>query len=379
MAGGRKRKRSQDPARVVRTKNAARRVSTAGTARHRYVIKRASSGRWELRIYERETDSPKDAPAPFASHILTRDTKAECAAIARAFQNLGDSYNEFRNGYRSRLDQAVADAAAALHTEQSRSASSGATRAPASPKGAGIAPPARHSGTSPVPHGGEKSPARRPGDAASPASTRGMSPAAPDEPRSRDDHVPSRRRNGAVPPPPRANPAFARAVAERLRRPVFVDARAGHYHAHDHCVSKNTVQHRCTAEQAHHSRLAPCPKCTRSLVRFLNRCLGVITAETRMRHPLPPLTPHAAKPAPKRPKSAQRSAGHSDTGRRHDRAGGQAREIPYGRPSRADDLRFNHRSRLDWGSASYGQNPEEFLGSPTDDDNDWRGNSALYE
>lgn len=74
---------------------------------------------------------------------------------------------------------------------------------------------------------------------------------------------------------------------------------------------------------------------------------------------------------------AQHDSGH--------RPGRPARAVddphpPLREPARLDDPRFSHRSRLEWGgTASYGQDPEEFLGSPTDDDNEWRGGSAFYE
>lgn len=51
----------------------------------------------------------------------------------------------------------------------------------------------------------------------------------------------------------------------------------------------------------------------------------------------------------------------------------------YGAPDDLEDPRFSTRSSLDWGTASYGQDPDEFLGGPTDDDNDWRGGNQMYE
>jgi len=44
-----------------------------------------------------------------------------------------------------------------------------------------------------------------------------------------------------------------------------------------------------------------------------------------------------------------------------------------------DDPRITNRSTADWGTAAYGQDPDEFLGVPADDDNDWRGGNQMYD
>lgn len=46
--------------------------------------------------------------------------------------------------------------------------------------------------------------------------------------------------------------------------------------------------------------------------------------------------------------------------------------MTYGAPASADDPRFTVRSAVGWGTASFGQHPDEYVGSDTDDDHDWR-------
>jgi len=60
-------------------------------------------------------------------------------------------------------------------------------------------------------------------------------------------------------------------------------------------------------------------------------------------------------------------------------SGKQDAKTVYGSPDDLDDPRFSTRSSLDWGTASYGQDPDEFLGGPTDDDSDWRGGNRMYD
>jgi hypothetical protein len=45
--------------------------------------------------------------------------------------------------------------------------------------------------------------------------------------------------------------------------------------------------------------------------------------------------------------------------------------VPYGSPEDPDDIRFNVSSAVGWGTASFGHNPTESLGEPTEDDHDW--------
>jgi hypothetical protein len=55
-------------------------------------------------------------------------------------------------------------------------------------------------------------------------------------------------------------------------------------------------------------------------------------------------------------------------------------QVPYGEPDGPDDVRFSVHSAAGWGTNAYGQNPDEFLGEPTEDDNDWiRGSSRFLD
>lgn len=53
--------------------------------------------------------------------------------------------------------------------------------------------------------------------------------------------------------------------------------------------------------------------------------------------------------------------------------------VPYGLPEDPDDPRFTAVSSLGWGTAAFAQHHEEFLGSNTDDDHDWRGASRYID
>lgn len=91
---------------------APRGAYVADTPSYHYAIKSVASG-WELRIYER-TNGSGEGQQPgshevFASHSKTMKSKSACIALAQAFHNLGDSFNEFAHGYRSRFSQALLD------------------------------------------------------------------------------------------------------------------------------------------------------------------------------------------------------------------------------------------------------------------------------
>lgn len=135
-----------DPATSLRftTKVASPGVSSADTVSYRYVVRRAAGGRWELRIYPMDTDSGARVPELFASRSTTCDSRAECIAIAQAFHNLGDSYNEFGHGYHSRFDHALADAATGSPHESAR-------RPTDLLRPSHRAPPRRHRGRPPRP------------------------------------------------------------------------------------------------------------------------------------------------------------------------------------------------------------------------------------
>jgi hypothetical protein len=53
--------------------------------------------------------------------------------------------------------------------------------------------------------------------------------------------------------------------------------------------------------------------------------------------------------------------------------------MPFGAPAANGDSRISVRSAGGWGTSSYGQSPEELLGSPSEDDHDWRGGSIYMD
>ncbi|MGX4712291.1 hypothetical protein [Rhodococcus ruber] len=369
----------RDPATSLRftTKVASPGVSSADTVSYRYVVKRAASGRWELRIYPMDTDSGERVPELFASHSTTRDSRADCIAIAQAFHNLGDSYNEFGHGYHSRFDHALADAAtgtsaricpppagpAATVTPRTPAAAPAATTAP------GPAVPANAAATGPR---------RDKGNSASPSSSRPAAPVARISGQARTRQAPQQP-GGPVRSGDGATTSRRRAAAHLLTRRVFVETGAGRVHTLPNCRSSKPIHHWCTAEEAHYSRLTFCRACGKDMARMVRAVLGSIPDHERRRLPLPPLHGFGETTKRKRTKSRRNLRNTTQATDRDVQPGRWTTRTPYGSPARPDDPRFSHRSRLEWGTASYGQDPEEFLGSPTDDDNDWRGGSALYE
>lgn len=127
----------------------------------------------------------------------------------------------------------------------------------------------------------------------------------------------------------------------------------------------------CSAGAAHRSCLRPCPTCATDLAKVLTQTLGAIPSGERRRRSRPTLQPLRGT-AP-----ALDARGSRFTAR----SGGTVVEAdtPYGAPIAADDLRFANQSNAGWGTASYGQNVDEFLGEGTDDDNDWRGASRYMD
>lgn len=339
------------------------------TGSYRYVVSPAG-GRWQLRIYQMDTDSGSRVPELFAVHVADRDSKTDCIAVAQAFHNLGDSYKEFVHGYRSRFDQAVLVASGAPADVSTAPRPAGVPRT-------STTNPAAAAGTrSPEPAGG---PAVPHGNSAIPSSTRPAPAGRQNRPvRQRPDRGGPADRSES--PRTSINPAGDPVVAAVLRRRVFVGKDAQHFHAEYRCRTGAVTSRWCTAVEAHRSRLTPCPRCCTRLGRFLKGCLGEIPHEKRMTLPLPKLRPIGDKADRNSLASPRRSRTKSKTSRRRGQSSkNTSNTTRYGRPTGIDDPRFSNRSSLDWGTASYRQHPEEFLGSPTDDDNDWRGGSALYE
>lgn len=361
------------------TKTNASGTSSADTTSYRYVIRRAHDSRWELRIYQMDTDSGARVPEPFASHTVTRDSRAECTAIAQAFHNLGDSYNEFGHGYRSRFDQALAEAVSGP-AERARPAPPTSVRTPISRSDAAPAVTQTSASANSAVAGAKQ----LAGDPQ--ATSRNTGPATPEE------RTPRQRRTQSPPglvggkshgPGPSAapNPSRRRAAAHLLTRRVFVETGAGRVHALPNCRASKPIHHWCTAEEAHYSRLTVCRACGKDLARVLRTVLGSIPDGERQQLPLPPLHGFGTRAERQRAKSQRNSRVRNNrrTVDRDAQSGLRSDDLPYGSPGRPDDPRFSHRSRMEWGTSSYRQHPDEFLGSPTDDDNDWRGGQALYE
>ncbi len=142
---------------------------------------------------------------------------------------------------------------------------------------------------------------------------------------------------------------------------VFVDGRTEQFHAVLNCPHAKTATHWCSATEAHRSRLRACQQCARTLALDLARTHGSIPSGARKGLGLPKLNP---------------VPGASES----DQSGDDAEAaLSYGAPESLNDPRFANRSMADWGTASYGQDPDEFLGGPTDDDNDWRGGNQMYD
>jgi hypothetical protein len=113
---------------------------------------------------------------------------------------------------------------------------------------------------------------------------------------------------------------------------------------------------RCLSDDAHASALNPCPECAAGISEELRLHHGVIASGERRRRGRPRLVP--ISPAMSGDEEASEGG------------------VPYGAPQDEGDIRFSNHSAADWGTASYGQNPAEYLAEFTDDDNDWRGGGS---
>ncbi|MEU5841565.1 hypothetical protein [Rhodococcus sp. NPDC047139] len=332
----------------------------ADTPSYHYAIKSVASG-WELRIYER-TNGSGEGQQPgshelFASHSKTMQSKSACIALAQAFHNLGDSFNEFAHGYRSRFSQALLDVENPAQKTPAATPSRTPTRPPSSaPEVASVVP---HTATTqtdtPRPHA--------PRSVASRTGTR----------------LSATHKQLRSSPPRRLSEAELREAVSIARRQVFVIRGSGVFHASARCRDGRNATHRCMAADAYRSHLSPCPRCSTSLARELGRYIDRTRTGSGAAQPLR-LVRIGKKTSPsdtalRRQNQKSRSKGTPGrrTGSRQDGS------IPYGAPSNIDDIRFSHRTAAEWGTSSYGQHPEEFLGSPTEDDHDWRGGNSLYE
>lgn len=339
---------------------APRGTYVADTPSFHYVIKPVDSG-WELCIYER-TNGSGEGQAPgehewFSSYSKPMDSKDTCIAVAQAFHHLGDSFNEFAHGYCSRLDQA-------LHDVENP------------PKGMPVAEPRVSSTSSPSMHP-QHSPSPR--KDSNPADVPSLHPAQHRVPESRPRLTATYKQIENVLPEPRPKEHEVGNATPIARRRVYVDRSSKYFHASERCKADRDITHWCTAADAYRSHLRPCPTCSIALARALERKLGASSRrEDSEQRPLRLIrletTPRPPETMPRRQKARSKKG---TPGRRSSSRGSGA--IPYGSPSDIGDIRFSHRTAAEWGTSSFRQHPEEFLGTPTDDDHDWRGRNSLYE
>lgn len=143
-------------------------------------------------------------------------------------------------------------------------------------------------------------------------------------------------------------------------RQVYVSQGGTLFHASLNCDDLRRCQEEgvswCSAREAHLSRLQPCSCCTAELLAQLKVVVGSPTSGEKRSRGLPNLRTLIA------------ASMHSDGTSEH-----EAQGAPYGAAEDLDDPRFNNASALGWGTHTYGQDPQEYLGNPTEDDNDWRG------
>lgn len=332
----------------------------ADTSSYHYAIKPVASG-WELRIYER-TNGSGEGQNPgghelFASHSKTMTTKSACTTLALAFHNLGDSFNEFAHGYRSRFSQALFEVENPGQKTQAPRRVKTASTSPASVPVATTARPPRD-----VPE--SNGPRAKPTSAPSGVSV---------------SRVSATRKHIGTASPRRPSAEELRKAGAISRKRVYVNRDIGYFHASTRCKVARNVTHWCTAGDAYRSHLRPCPRCSTTLAIDLERYLET-TSSGRGTERQPLRLIQIGKKAPTAEAASRRRQPRSKKGTPGRRTGSRrSGAIPYGNPSDIDDIRFSHRTAAEWGTSSFRQHPEEFLGTPTEDDHDWRGRNSLYE
>ena len=333
----------------------------ADTPSYHYTIKSVASG-WELRIYER-TNGSGEGQQPgshelFASHSKTMQSKSACIALAQAFHNLGDSFNEFAHGYRSRFSQALLDVE--NPTQKSKAATPG--RTPTKP-------------TSSIPVAATAAPREDTNQTGTPRPKAAPPAASKSGTRLSATH----KQLGTASQQRRLSEAEVRKVVSMARQHVFVKRGIGVFHASAQCKDGRKATHWCLAADAYRSHLQPCSICSTKLAYELGRYIDTPLLE-RGAAPQPLRLVQIGKKAPTTDTTSRRQNSRSKKGTPGRRSGSRGSgAIPYGSPSDIDDIRFSHRTAAEWGSSSFRQHPEEFLGTPTDDDHDWRGRNSLYE
>lgn len=112
----------------------------------------------------------------------------------------------------------------------------------------------------------------------------------------------------------------------------------------------------CLGRDAHFSRLRACGVCGVELLASLKAQWGALASGEKAARGLPDMQSWAP--------AAARDADVADP------------DVPYGPAVDLDDPRFSNASALGWGTSTFGQDPNEYLGNATDDDNDWRGHGV---
>ena len=339
---------------------APRGAYVADTPSYHYAIKSVASG-WELRIYER-TNGSGEGQQPgshevFASHSKTMKSKSDCIALAQAFHNLGDSFNEFAHGYRSRFSQALLD----VENPAQKASATTPHRAPTLP-----------------PSSTPKVATTKPNNATNQAGACMPQSAQPAASKSGTRLSATHKQIRSAPPRRRLSETELRRAVTLARQQVFVVRGSGVYHASARCKDCRNATHRCMAADAYRSHLSPCPKCSTNLARELGRYIDTSSSASGSAQPLRLV--NLGKKTPPSESTSRRRKTPSKKGTPGRRSGSrEIGAIPYGSPSSIGDVRFSHRTAAEWGTSSFGQHPEEFLGAPTDDDHDWRGGNSLYE
>jgi len=145
---------------------------------------------------------------------------------------------------------------------------------------------------------------------------------------------------------------------------VYTDPVKHVFHADPSCIGKAATSW-CTAGDAHGSRLVPCQVCAGELQTWLNTVVGRIPSGEKKRRGLPHLNAwHAERLEVRDPEASEVSV-----------------DLGLTAPGRSGDLadpRYANRDERGWGISAFAQDPDEFMGGPTDDDNDWRGASESY-
>jgi len=275
--------------------------------------------------------------------------------VAQAFHNLGDSFNEFAHGgYRNRFTQAILDAEQGAKAPTSSSARASSTPVPPAP--ATAAKPR----TSHVERESPRTQAAQPG-AAHPGTR------------------PPQKQIRTVPPKRLPTADELRQAGRVARKRVYVNRNVNYFHTSARCRAGRNMTHWCKAGDAYRNRVRPCPTCSTNLAKDLQKYLD---ATASMNYPeLRPLRLHPlgkTDRTAKIPSNQKKSRSRAGTPGRRAGAGRNDR-IPHGTPSNVKDTRFSHRTAMEWGTSSFRQHPEEFLGTPTEDDHDWRGRHTLYE